>query len=243
MAFDVVVPALIAQTQDGAIDFATTRRYAVRAAETWVDYFILSGSTARGDLLDPADRAAILDLWLEITEPKRLLTCCWVPEDIRHAIDRSVVPMAVLRNPDHASAVAFLAQLPPQSTIYSHPMFGGQVFDSKLADEARIRDVLPAGGKIAKITTAQVHDLHAAAGDEFRLWDGSSRRIAASLAAGAAGVVATPLSVFGDDFPSKDLDGIQAAVNAVQSTLDALPTRATRSDMLMQRVSELFQAT
>ena len=44
-------------------------------------------------------------------------------------------------------------------------------------------------------------EVHRAAGGDFRLWDGSSRRIQASHDEGAAGVVATPLCAFDADLP------------------------------------------
>jgi hypothetical protein len=111
--------------------------------------------------------------------------------------------MAVLRQLDRPSALEFLRQLPEGATVYSHPMFGGTTFDARLARDAQIAGALPAGGKLAKITTDQVSSIHSAAGNLFRLWDGSSRRIAASLDAGAAGIVATPLSPFGENFPPR----------------------------------------
>ena len=67
--FDVVVPALALRTASGSIDLAATRPYAEGAAATWVDYFILSGSTAQGQHLLPIERAAVLDLWLDVTTP------------------------------------------------------------------------------------------------------------------------------------------------------------------------------
>jgi dihydrodipicolinate synthase/N-acetylneuraminate lyase len=204
-SFDIVVPALALRAASGSIDYAATRLYAKRAAATWVDYFILSGSTTQGQHLTPAERARVLDLWLDITEPGRLMACCWEPDDFTHATDRGVAPMATMRDlHSYDRAVAFLRALPAGAYIYSHPMFGGAVFDANLAAAARREGVLPAGGKIAKISTAGVTDVHKAAGDTFKLWDGSSRRIKASLDAGAAGVVATPLCAFDADLPPRN---------------------------------------
>ncbi|MGY4101309.1 hypothetical protein ACW2Q0_17415 [Nocardia sp. R16R-3T] len=235
--FDVVVPALTIQTSDGSIDFAATRRYAERAAATWVDYLILSGSTTRGDLLTPDERAAIIDLWLDVAEPARLLPCCWEPADIEHAVTRMVTPMAVLQHRDHVSALQFIRELPTGTAIYSHPMFGGTVFDAALARDARAANVLPVGGKLAKINTDQVRTIREATGNAFQLWDGSSRRIAASVRAGATGIVATPLSPFGENFPAKDTAAIQLAVDPIQSALDSLATRMDRTKALIQQAT------
>ncbi|NQE87566.1 hypothetical protein [Nocardia terpenica] len=237
MSFDVVVPALTLRKTDGTVDFDATRRYAVRAANTWVDLFILSGSTTQGHLLESHQRAAILELWLEVADPSRLLACCWESRDFAHAVDRSLTPMAVLRRNGRREALAFLRDLPEGSTIYSHPMFGGTVFDHALARDARDHDALPAGGKLAKVTGVDVASIRAVTGDAFRLWDGSSRRITASLAAGAAGVVATPLSPFPPAFPTKDAVSVQAAVDPVQEALDALSSRRARTDELLRRAS------
>jgi dihydrodipicolinate synthase/N-acetylneuraminate lyase len=238
-ALDIVVPALTLRDHAGAIDHEATCQYAKRAAATWTDYFILSGSTAGGQDLTPGQRAGILDLWLDITEPGRLLACCWEPRDFDHAASRGIAPMATMRNLDGpAAALAFLRDLPAGAYIYSHPMFGGSVFDAELAAAASSAGVLPAGGKIAKITTPAITDVHRAAGDGFRLWDGSSRRILASLDAGAAGVVATPLCTFDTDLPPKQVHLIQAAVDPVQAHLDALADRPARAAELLRKASK-----
>lgn len=118
-------------------------------------------------------------------------------------------------------------------------MFGGSVFDAELAAAAAASSAgtLPAGGKIAKITRPALADVHRAAGDEFRLWDGSSRGIQESIDAGAAGVVATPLCAFTDRFPARQTSLIQAAVDPVQADLDALPDRTARTAELMRRAA------
>ncbi|MEV0462257.1 hypothetical protein AB0I30_03095 [Nocardia tengchongensis] len=199
-----------------------------------MDYFILSGSTTRGDLITARDRAAVLDLWLETVDPRRLLACCWEADDITLAVARGITPMVVIRRSDHDSTLELLRELPSGATIYSHPMFEGAVFTASLARQAQAEGVLPAGGKLAKVTTQQIQEISAVTSGSFRLWDGSCRQIEASLVAGAAGVVATPLGVFADDFPPKDLLAIQAEVNSIQATLDALPDRQARSRYLAQ---------
>jgi dihydrodipicolinate synthase/N-acetylneuraminate lyase len=237
-ALDIVVPALALPDSTRAIDHEATRQYAKRAAATWTDYFILSGSTTRGQDLTPSQRASVLDLWLDVTEAGRLLACCWEPADFDHAARRGITPVGVMRGLDgHTAALAFLRSLPRGAYIYSHPMFGGSVFDAELAAAASSAGVLPAGGKIAKITKPAITDVHRAAGDEFRLWDGSSRRIQESIGAGAAGVVATPLCAFTADFPARQTSLIQAAVDPVQANLDALPDRTARTAELMRRAA------
>jgi dihydrodipicolinate synthase/N-acetylneuraminate lyase len=234
--FDIVVPALAILDNTGAVDRDRTLRYAERASATWVDRFILSGSTTRGQDLTPAQRGDILDLWLTVAQPQRLLACCWDPEDFEHAARRGIAPMATMRKLDGIeAAVTFLRHLPTGAYIYSHPMFGGNTFDAALAQAATQQGILLAGGKLAKITTPAITEIHTVTGDAFRLWDGSSRRIQRSLNAGAAGVVATPLCAFNSPLPEKEPGLIQAIVDSVQDALDALPDRPARTRELLSR--------
>ncbi|MEU1204032.1 hypothetical protein [Nocardia sp. NPDC005825] len=235
MQFDVVVPVLAFQSSDGRLDMTGTEQYAARAAASWVDHFIVSGSTARGDLLTPGERASLLDLWLNAVDPTRVLACCWDPTDIIAAVNRNVTPMVVLRTLDPQKTLKLLAELPSGSTIYSHPMFDATVFDAVLAGQARADGTLPAGGKLAKISLDNIRQIRSAAGDSFRLWDGSSRHIDASVSAGAAGIVATPLTTFMDELPAKEPAAVQTIVDQVQARLDALPDRATRTAYLMKQ--------
>jgi dihydrodipicolinate synthase/N-acetylneuraminate lyase len=236
--FDVVVPALALSDGNAAIDYEKTSRYAKRAAATWIDYFILSGSTTRGQDLTPSQRADILDLWLTVAEPRRLLACCWAPEDFDNAARRGIAPMATMRNLDSVNAaLGFLRSLPSGAYIYSHPMFGGSVFDAALAEAAKHEGILPAGGKLAKVKAPAITEIHAITGDAFKLWDGSSRRIQTSLDAGAAGVVATPLCAFDTILPAKEPALVQAIVDPVQEVLDALPDRPARTRELLARAS------
>lgn len=235
-AFDIVVPALALRHDNGDTDHSATRHYAERAAATWVDYFILSGSTTRGQDLTADQRAQILDLWLDIAEPHRLLACCWEPQDFDNAAARGIAPMATMRYLNGLdAALAFLRDLPTGAYIYSHPMFGGAVFNAELAAVAADQGILPAGGKIAKITTTGVSEVRAATGTSFKLWDGSSRHIQTSLDAGAAGVVATPLCAFATDLPAKEASLIQMIVDPAQDALDALPDRQSRTTELLKR--------
>lgn len=228
----VVVPALT-PLDDNAIRRDLLDPYAARAAASWADAYLLSGSTTRGDLLTIAQRADLIDLWLQHLPPQRLIACCWQPEDITEATGRGVAAMMVMRNlPDRPAAVDFLATVPRGTYIYSHPMYTPAVFDAGLAADAAAAGVLPAGGKIAKIGLDGVAEVRAVTGPDFALWDGSSRHMAASVHAGAVGVIATPLSPLPMPFPSADLHVLQPAVDTMQAALDALPSRAERTAML-----------
>ena len=132
------------------------------------------------------------------------------------------------------AALEFFATLPAGTYVYSHPMYTATVLDAVLAEEAAAADVLPAGGKIAKIGPPDIAALRAAAGPGFALWDGSSRRISERLEAGADGIIATPLSHLPTSFPSRGLSILQTSIDCVQAELDALPTRAERTDLLLQ---------
>jgi dihydrodipicolinate synthase/N-acetylneuraminate lyase len=243
-ALKVVVPALVLRADDGAMDTAGMRRYARAGVSTWVDCFILSGSTTHGHLLTVDERAEVLDIWLDLTEPARLLASCWEPADAVRARERNVTimaPMRALDSDDHS--LAFLHTLPAGSFVYSHPLFGGTTFDARLATAARRESTLPAGGKLAKVSSADIRAIREAVGDAFTLWDGSSRRIRASLEAGATGVVATPLCAFDTSLPPKDMDLVQAMVDLEQARLDALPDRAARTAELQHRAARRFSCS
>ncbi|HKR51960.1 MAG TPA: hypothetical protein VJT72_20760 [Pseudonocardiaceae bacterium] len=71
------------------------------------------------------------------------------------------------------------------------------------------------------------------------IWDGSSLDIAGSIAAGATGVVTTPLSPFTQPFPPRDLAQLQPALDEVQAHLDRLPSREARSNHLSELAAEV----
>jgi hypothetical protein len=119
-------------------------------------------------------------------------------------------------------------------------VFGGAIFDAGLAAAARDENVLPAGGKLAKVSIGAIRAIREAAGETFALWDGSSRRIRLSLAAGATGIVATPLSAFEHPLPTKDVQSLQASIDPQQARLDTLPDRATRTQDLLDRAARSY---
>ncbi len=183
MELEVVVPALHFHASDGRLDMDAIRRYAVRAAGTWVDRFIVSGSTTRGDLLASAQRAELLDLWLEAADASRLLACAWCADDLAYAEHRGVASLAVMQGlANRRHACGLFAELPPDAYVYSHPAYSPTVLDAALAECAREQDVLPKG---AKISIAEIRAARGVVGADFSLWDGSSRHIRASLEAGA----------------------------------------------------------
>lgn len=231
---EVIVPVLSFRDVHGRLDLDTTRRYAQRAAKTWIDRFLVSGSTTRGDLLTVAERAALLELWCDVAEPSRVLACAWREGDVVEADKRGLATMAVMHDlADADAALAFLAELPGGTYIYSHPMYTPAVFDAALANTARQRGVLPAGGKLAKLSLEQLRAIREAARAAFALWDGSSRHIAASMQAGASGIVATPLCTLPAPFPERYVTAMQTTVDGIQTKLDQLPTRAARTEWLM----------
>jgi dihydrodipicolinate synthase/N-acetylneuraminate lyase len=230
----IVVPALALRSpDDGTLDAETTARYAQRAARTWTDAFILSGSTTRGDLLTRDERTELLDLWLRFVSPARLVACCWCQEDVNEAVHRAITPMVVMKSPrDDEQALSFLASLPPGAYVYSHPKYDSRVLDVGLTVAARRKGVLPAGAKLSKVTTEDITAMRRAAGPRWILWDASSRHVGASFAAGASGVVASPLSHFPSPFPHRSLATLQPIIDAVQAQMDQLPTRDARNQLL-----------
>lgn len=234
----VIVPALNLPASRTMVDLPASRSYAELAGKSWIDRFLLNGSTTRGDLLSAPKRAAVLDLWIDAVGSDRLLACCWEPGDITTAEERGVTPMAVLRDlHTQAAMLEFLANLPAAATIYSHPRFG-RPFDPHTATAAREAGCLPAGGKLAAITPSEIVKYRQGT-PTFEVWDGSSRRIRKSIAAGAHGVVATPLAaLMAGPLPDRtDLDALQLTIDKVQTELDQLPSRGAKRQFLLEQAT------
>jgi dihydrodipicolinate synthase/N-acetylneuraminate lyase len=233
MSFEVVIPALAFRTAENELDLGLTRAYAERAARTWTDRFILSGSTALGDLLASTERALILDVWSEVLERSRLVACCWCREDIEQAGQRKILPLVVMRDlRDEAQVCSFFAGLPEGAFVYSNPKFTPTALDPALAVDAQQRGLLPAGAKISKLAVGDIGRIRSSIGNGFTLWDGSSRHIETSLAAGASGVVATPLSVLPEPFPRRSVEELQATVHRLYAHVDGAVCREDRMDLL-----------
>jgi hypothetical protein len=218
---DIIIPALTFRTADGDLDETTTTRYAEKAAGTWLDYFILSGTTTEGDTFTADERAQVLDLWGKTTDAARLVACCWTRADIDAAIERGIRPMAVMRGlRDEDEAIAFFRSLPPGAFAYSHPRHTPTVLSAPVTTAVSEAGFRPSGAKISKLPPGDLLAIRAAAGPEFVLWDGSCRNIQRSLDEGANGVVATPLTVLPDPFPDREIRALQTALTPLQSAFD-----------------------
>lgn len=229
----IVVPALTIRTFAGDLDKPGTARYAQRASSTWVDRFILSGTTARGYLMTEQDRSSTVRVWLDHVTPERVIACCWSRADVDNAAGHGVTPIVVIPHcHNDEAALSFFASLPPGSFVYSHPGNSPTVFDAQLCSKARTSGCLPVGAKLSKASHGEIAAVRTQAGPSFILWDGSSRDISGSITAGATGVVATPLSPFPEPFPPRALTDLQLAFDEIQADLDRLPSRDARSDHL-----------
>ncbi|MFI7191550.1 hypothetical protein ACIBQ0_17590 [Nocardia nova] len=233
----VVVPTMHLIHPDSTLDLVATQRHAIAAAGSWMDHFLVNGSTSAGHELSHTERTSVLDAWLEAVGPARLLACAWSADDVAAAADREVTPMAVLRADSVPDAQRLLRTLPAGSTIYSHPAMFGHPFDAELAAWAKDSGCLPLGGKLAKVPLASITEIRRAA-PEFAIWDGSSRRIRESMGAGAAGVVATPLAALLTELPPRSLALLQPVIDAVQNELDHLPDRAAKRRWLLDRIHD-----
>lgn len=231
----LVLPALTFRHPDGQVDAAATVRYARRAADTWTHLFILSGTTTGGHHATTAERAAVVDIWAEVVGTDRITACCWTADDITAAQHRRVIPMVAMQNLDNErQALDFLTSLPRPSYVFSHPEYSRATFTPRLAAAAVTARVLPAGAKVSKIRPDRLTELRAATSTAFTLWDGTARHIAASLTAGADGIVTAPLSHLPAPFPRPQAAEVQRAVDATQSRLDELTNRDARTDALFE---------
>lgn len=216
----VLVPVLTLRNASGSIDFGANRAYAERAAATWLDGFIISGTIGEGDLLTSDERQQLLAVWLDELPASRVLGCVWEPADLAPTVDSGARPLAVMRDLGTlADALAWLAELPRHAFVYSHPRYTARTYDPQVATAAERRGISPPGGKICKVSLAEVAALRAAANSDFQLYDGRCRHLARSLSAGATGVIAVPLCSL-PTLKSASVPALQAAIDVGQSLLD-----------------------
>lgn len=103
-------------------------------------------------------------------------------------------PIIVMSGLDNQhQALHFLAELPDNAYVYSHPRNTRTALDTTLASAAVANDALPAGAKIAKISLRDITRFRSAVGPHFELWNGSSRHIRASIRNGASVLSPPPL--------------------------------------------------
>lgn len=230
----LMVPVLTLTQLDGAIDYGACAAYASRAADTWLDLFLISATVGRGMERSPSDRRKVLESWAGRVPAERLLACAWEPDDIRHAIECGVRPAVVLRSLETRDSLHnLLALLPSESFIYSHPRYTDVTFTAAIAEYARNADCLPAGGKVCKIGLEDVASLRAATGPSFDLYDGRCRHVFRSVQAGATGAVAVPLCILPADLPSRgDLVGVQHTIDRTQAEIDAAPSSMAQVALL-----------
>ncbi len=240
----LVIPALTFRRTDGTIDTADNERYARRAAKTWAHMFILSGTTTGGHLATTAERARVLDIWADIAGLSRITACCWTAADVTAAEHRGITPMVVLRDlATGPQALRFLAALPRPNYLFSHPEFSPTTLTPQLSRAAADAGCLPTGAKVSKAAPGDLAAFRVATGPTFTLWDGTARHIAESLAAGADGIVAAPLSHIPDPFPPPDLPELQQAIDRTQTHLDQLPGRTARTTALVNLATQATTAT
>jgi hypothetical protein len=187
-----------------------------------------------GEHLAAAQRRAVIETWVSQIGSERIFACAWEPSDLDHAIDIDCAPIVVLRElADDSTFLRLLATLPQGAFVYSHPKYTSLTFTSEIARKAIAAGVLPAGGKICKVSLDQVTDLRESTGPEFELYDGRCRHAAKSVAAGASGVVAVPLSHLPEDLPPRqDVEALQRIIDRTQALIDQTPTLGERVHLL-----------
>lgn len=228
----LVIPALHFPDHSGGPDLRALDRYIQRAQATWVDRFLLCGSVARGDELTSADRMAVLDAWLARVPASQLVQCCWDADELADCDARGVLGILVVRAADPATWIDTLALLRGHHYAYSHPRFAPRPFDAEIARHAVDAQIAPAGVKLSKVRLGELTHVRGVLRSDVVVWHGSSRHIRDSLAAGATGVVAQPLATMPVPFPARTVEAVQAAADAIQQRLDALPSTTQRRALL-----------
>jgi dihydrodipicolinate synthase/N-acetylneuraminate lyase len=234
----IMVPALTPRNGNGEIDRKACLTYAEQASQTWIDLFMLAGSIGEGFALTSQQRAWVLETWLERVPAERLLACAWSIEDLSCIQRLGVRPVMVLKNlADQAEALQLLSSLPKGSFVYSHPRYTKTTLTPSVAEEARARNTLPAGAKLSKVSLDDISALRTATGDAFALYDGRSRHIQRSVAAGATGVVVVPLSILPEELPGRsELPALQDLINRIQEEIDSISSVSDQASMLLHRL-------
>ena len=233
----IMVPPLTLWNSDGQIDCGATAAYAQRAAESWIDLFMLSGSIGEGKTSLSKARRRTLEVWLDHVPTGRLLSCVWSPEDYDYLRDLGVRPVVVLQDLEDVDALQkLLADIPTGSFIYSHPDYSSITLTPSIAKQAALAGTLPAGAKISKISLEDIREIRIALGnDHFSLFDGRSRHIESSIQAGATGVVVVPLCLIPNDLPDRsELAKLQAMIDKIQASVDAETGISAQAKMLTQ---------
>jgi len=230
----VAVPVLTLRNTNGRIDAVATREYAQRAVATWIDVFILCGTIGEGEQLDDAERRQVIETWSSVVPTERLVACAWQVNDFHYIDALDLKPMSVLQGfEDESALLRSLAELPPESYVYSHPKYSPVTFSDSIAHRARKNGSMPGGGKICKVSLAEVSALRKATGHTFALYDGRCRHVARSVDAGATGVIAVPLSYLPRELPDRDdAEALQRLIDQTQARIDSTPTLAGRMDLL-----------
>lgn len=236
MALSVIVPVLSLLDARGQVDRGACVAYAQRARETWVDGFLVAGSLGMGARLADDVRQDLFDIWVDNVPADRLLMCIWQRAEVERFAGTGVRPVLVLRDlEDDAAVLRALDGLPKDALVYSHPQYTSAVLTPAVVDKARSMGTLPAGAKVSKVELDDVRALREAAGPEFGLFDGRCRHIRASVAAGATGVVAVPLTVLPQDLPSRaNVDALQAVIDRGQAVVDAHVDVADQAEALRE---------
>jgi hypothetical protein len=128
--YKILVPVLTLRDTLGRIDAGANHAYAQKAAETWLDGFIINGTIGGGETNTPDERQQLLQIWLDHLAPARVYGCSWEPADQARIVDTPARLMALMRGlNDDTQAVRFLSGLPAGAYVYSHPRYTTRTYD------------------------------------------------------------------------------------------------------------------
>jgi len=236
----ILVPMLTLSDERGHLDRAASVAYVQRARESWLDGFLVAGSLGLGATLAGKVRRDLVSVWLDNVAADRVLVCAWRRDELDEIADTGARPVLVLRDlGDEDAVLRAFESLPANALVYSHPQYTKAVLTPAVVDKGRAAGSLPAGAKVSKVGLGDVRALREAAGPEFALFDGRCRDVRASVAAGASGVVAVPLTVLPEDLPPRgDVDALQAVIDRGQVVVDAHSDVADQADALRKMLLE-----
>ena len=186
----IVATAITFFDDDARLDLATNAAYIERLRALDVPVLVL-GHTGEGPLLSDAERHTLLEMYAGMQFPE--LTTMLVPSAPSELVHAAEGIGQLIHPPWPAHHIGELASFHRATKrhwmLYSHPERGPLVLTPEVGRELVARGGVPSGAKVSKSSLETIGALRSIFGAGFRLWDGTDRRVSASIAAGADAVV------------------------------------------------------
>jgi dihydrodipicolinate synthase/N-acetylneuraminate lyase len=233
-----ILPALTFFDDDGTLDVAANERYALAASESEANRFLLFGSTGEGAWLTQEERRGVVSIWRRCIAAEKIVVCgagC-LPAEADEYLGMGYGYMVPPWPSDTlASLIDYLGNVGARVMLYSHPKRSPLVLNVDSLTTMRENGVLPLGVKLSKVGVGDLSKVRAALPSPFCIWDGSDRRVQASLGVGVDGVVSQMLATVAVSLALDDPARIQNDIDEVRASLDG---HRSKRIALKQKVME-----